>query len=140
MRSRLRDALAQRPQRLLRGEPALLQRAQLVGEVLEARPGVGERALGVRLHGERGLQPLAHGAFLQPAELHGSVRTQRAHASRAGNLGLEDVMEHGPHGLGEVDARVRHARVHIVRDGDCVKVRIPHGSRYRMEQMQVVSP
>jgi hypothetical protein len=31
-------------------------------------------------------------------------------------------------------------KVHIVRDGDCVKVRIPHGSRYRMEQMQVVSP
>ena len=71
LEAQLRDALAQRAQRLLGGHPPFLEGAQLVGEVLEAGARVGERALGVGLHGECGLQPLADRALLQRAQLGG---------------------------------------------------------------------
>src|SRR6185503_485451 len=57
----------------LDAEPAFLERAQLVRDVLDAGTGIRAHALALGLGMERGLQALADLAFLELAELDGHI-------------------------------------------------------------------
>jgi hypothetical protein len=131
LHAQLGDPFAQRIQALLDGEARLLDRAQPLGHVLEPPARIGERALALGLHGEGLLQPLAHVALVELAELRrgvlagrgerGQPLAQRHHELRlrldlvARAALLEARLGQRPLGIGDAAARCVERRLRGLR-------------------------